>query len=105
MGYKSVCIECRKSLNRPLDTKEGEEKNSSPHPSQNKNDESSFCKDELHSSKKTGKDDLQSSDTSKKTSPTKRKRFRSEEHTSELQSRPHLVCRLLLEKKNNDTLT
>src|SRR5690554_7201604 len=25
--------------------------------------------------------------------------FRSEEHTSELQSRPHLVCRLLLEKK------
>src|SRR3989442_6676885 len=31
---------------------------------------------------------------------------RSEEHTSELQSRPHLVCRLLLEKKkkksNND---
>src|SRR5690554_6970231 len=27
--------------------------------------------------------------------------FRSEEHTSELQSRPHLVCRLLLEKKKN----
>src|SRR3989442_6225543 len=27
---------------------------------------------------------------------------RSEEHTSELQSRPHLVCRLLLEKKKND---
>src|SRR5690554_7280315 len=27
-------------------------------------------------------------------------RIRSEEHTSELQSRPHLVCRLLLEKKN-----
>src|SRR5690625_5902880 len=26
---------------------------------------------------------------------------RSEEHTSELQSRGHLVCRLLLEKKNN----
>src|SRR3989442_9725350 len=26
-------------------------------------------------------------------------RLRSEEHTSELQSRPHLVCRLLLEKK------
>src|SRR3989442_4626440 len=25
---------------------------------------------------------------------------RSEEHTSELQSRPHLVCRLLLEKKH-----
>src|SRR3989442_7590535 len=38
---------------------------------------------------------------------------RSEEHTSELQSRPHLVCRLLLEKKKGpsraraafDTLT
>src|SRR2546422_4411800 len=28
-------------------------------------------------------------------------RERSEEHTSELQSRLHLVCRLLLEKKNN----
>src|SRR2546422_7653757 len=27
-------------------------------------------------------------------------RARSEEHTSELQSRLHLVCRLLLEKKN-----
>src|SRR3989442_5444716 len=26
---------------------------------------------------------------------------RSEEHTSELQSRPHLVCRLLLEKKQH----
>src|SRR5690625_171730 len=29
---------------------------------------------------------------------------RSEEHTSELQSRGHLVCRLLLEKKNNERL-
>src|SRR2546429_6684969 len=29
---------------------------------------------------------------------------RSEEHTSELQSRLHLVCRLLLEKKKNITL-
>src|SRR2546430_7503533 len=28
-----------------------------------------------------------------------RKRFRSEEHTSELQSQSNLVCRLLLEKK------
>src|SRR2546429_5581020 len=28
-------------------------------------------------------------------------KWRSEEHTSELQSRLHLVCRLLLEKKNN----
>src|SRR3989442_3291206 len=30
---------------------------------------------------------------------------RSEEHTSELQSRPHLVCRLLLEKKKKKMLT
>src|SRR5690554_7406191 len=29
----------------------------------------------------------------------RRTKGRSEEHTSELQSRPHLVCRLLLEKK------
>src|SRR2546429_1481785 len=30
-------------------------------------------------------------------------RSRSEEHTSELQSRLHLVCRLLLEKKKKET--
>src|SRR5258708_1376236 len=30
---------------------------------------------------------------------------RSEEHTSELQSPDHLVCRLLLEKKNNTSYT
>src|SRR5258708_26656950 len=30
---------------------------------------------------------------------------RSEEHTSELQSPDHLVCRLLLEKKNRQNLT
>src|SRR3989442_10336724 len=30
---------------------------------------------------------------------------RSEEHTSELQSRPHLVCRLLLEKKKKTKMT
>src|SRR5690625_6210433 len=30
-----------------------------------------------------------------------RRILRSEEHTSELQSRGHLVCRLLLEKKND----
>src|SRR3712207_8051492 len=29
--------------------------------------------------------------------------YRSEEHTSELQSRQYLVCRLLLEKKKNTT--
>src|SRR2546422_5187670 len=32
-------------------------------------------------------------------SPGQRAAVRSEEHTSELQSRLHLVCRLLLEKK------
>src|SRR3712207_8277031 len=32
-------------------------------------------------------------------------RGRSEEHTSELQSRQYLVCRLLLEKKKNTVLT
>src|SRR5690554_7775981 len=31
--------------------------------------------------------------------PAEQSQWRSEEHTSELQSRPHLVCRLLLEKK------
>src|SRR5690606_41729107 len=34
-------------------------------------------------------------------SPLAQGRGRSEEHTSELQSREKLVCRLLLEKKNN----
>src|SRR3712207_7075935 len=33
-----------------------------------------------------------------------RARDRSEEHTSELQSRQYLVCRLLLEKKNHTRL-
>src|SRR2546430_11368939 len=31
--------------------------------------------------------------------------LRSEEHTSELQSQSNLVCRLLLEKKKNETTT
>src|SRR5439155_22353799 len=31
--------------------------------------------------------------------------LRSEEHTSELQSRGHIVCRLLLEKKNKTMIT
>src|SRR2546422_6926788 len=31
-------------------------------------------------------------------------KMRSEEHTSELQSRLHLVCRLLLEKKKNKSI-
>src|SRR5436305_11485074 len=36
--------------------------------------------------------------------PTGDQTQRSEEHTSELQSRPHLVCRLLLEKKKQFTV-
>src|SRR5258707_6864604 len=41
--------------------------------------------------------------TSAQTWPTIKRKFRSrsEEHTSELQSRQYLVCRLLLEKKKN----
>src|SRR3989442_7780785 len=37
--------------------------------------------------------------SSEKSDQSKQEPRRSEEHTSELQSRPHLVCRLLLEKK------
>src|SRR5690625_6080616 len=37
--------------------------------------------------------------TSRSWASNRRPRARSEEHTSELQSRGHLVCRLLLEKK------
>src|SRR5690606_40751035 len=44
---------------------------------------------------KTVTDFVYSSDLFKKV------RERSEEHTSELQSRENIVCRLLLEKKNN----
>src|SRR2546429_6893693 len=41
-----------------------------------------------------------------RTFPSKRAlRSRSEEHTSELQSRLHLVCRLLLEKKKKKNYT
>src|SRR5258707_4322439 len=36
------------------------------------------------------------------TSSKRRSRWRSEEHTSELQSRQYLVCRLLLEKKKKN---
>src|SRR5690625_6395081 len=36
---------------------------------------------------------------------TENRHLRSEEHTSELQSRGHLVCRLLLEKKNTTEYT
>src|SRR3712207_8687135 len=37
--------------------------------------------------------------------PSRRGAVRSEEHTSELQSRQYLVCRLLLEKKKLSTTT
>src|SRR3712207_8770813 len=37
--------------------------------------------------------------------PSRRPSTRSEEHTSELQSRQYLVCRLLLEKKNYEHLS
>src|SRR2546429_5085240 len=40
-----------------------------------------------------------------RTPPGSRVLSRSEEHTSELQSRLHLVCRLLLEKKKKTPLT
>src|SRR5258708_26939658 len=42
--------------------------------------------------------------TSTTTSAKRTARSRSEEHTSELQSPDHLVCRLLLEKKNTKQL-
>src|SRR5690625_5639959 len=42
--------------------------------------------------------------TSQSISTDGQSRPRSEEHTSELQSRGHLVCRLLLEKKNTSTI-
>src|SRR5437870_6523291 len=42
---------------------------------------------------------------SRRNKPSRRVRPRSEEHTSELQSRGHLVCRLLLEKKKKTHIT
>src|SRR2546422_5254670 len=41
--------------------------------------------------------------TVNRTVQIRKKRRRSEEHTSELQSRLHLVCRLLLEKKKKES--
>src|SRR5690625_5369493 len=40
-------------------------------------------------------------DLAKRQRKERKRALRSEEHTSELQSRGHLVCRLLLEKKKN----
>src|SRR3989440_5303204 len=49
-------------------------------------------------------DDAETEHDQQRLDPPQRNRraVRSEEHTSELQSRSDLVCRLLLEKKNND---
>src|SRR5690625_6861296 len=44
---------------------------------------------------------LYTSDFDENDNATLQRDQRSEEHTSELQSRGHLVCRLLLEKKNH----
>src|SRR2546429_3460043 len=49
-------------------------------------------------------DDAPQASLASRFSPAGRLSFRSEEHTSELQSRLHLVCRLLLEKKKNTIL-
>src|SRR3712207_7875400 len=56
---------------------------------------SSAIDDELRGSKSKIEDELQATVTSFAYPYA----FRSEEHTSELQSRQYLVCRLLLEKK------
>src|SRR5207253_8785053 len=45
-----------------------------------------------------------SPDSSRRTATRWTRWPRSEEHTSELQSRGHLVCRLLLEKKKKNTI-
>src|SRR5206468_6049519 len=46
-----------------------------------------------------------SSRPSRRSSPSASEKKRSEEHTSELQSRSDLVCRLLLEKKNSTSFS
>src|SRR3712207_8967025 len=48
--------------------------------------------------------DLQRREAEHEVLPFRSHVARSEEHTSELQSRQYLVCRLLLEKKNNKTI-
>src|SRR3989442_10595702 len=57
------------------------------------------CVDGRVRSAVVGADEYDSPVASHGDRPDRRIVFRSEEHTSELQSRPHLVCRLLLEKK------
>src|SRR3712207_7334938 len=53
----------------------------------------------------TGRGDLRSTLLEDDRGTTVEPTARSEEHTSELQSRQYLVCRLLLEKKKKLTLT
>src|SRR2546422_5059651 len=53
--------------------------------------------------KRTDRKELHSA-FARQSSRSIRKSHRSEEHTSELQSRLHLVCRLLLEKKKRTSL-
>src|SRR2546430_10260863 len=47
--------------------------------------------------------DRRGSSIGRRTIPVTSDNLRSEEHTSELQSQSHLVCRLLLEKKQRPT--
>ena len=49
-------------------------------------------------------DEVRTYDTVLVTAQRREESLRSEEHTSELQSRRNLVCRLLLEKKNTPTV-
>src|SRR2546422_1601482 len=51
------------------------------------------------------REDLEAQPESDRRKSDYEKLIRSEEHTSELQSRLHLVCRLLLEKKKKKTKT
>src|SRR3712207_7377854 len=50
------------------------------------------------------RDLVQGRDPGRRVGPPPPARGRSEEHTSELQSRQYLVCRLLLEKKKKNTI-
>src|SRR3712207_6866136 len=61
---------------------------------------SSSSVETLHSPERITKQTSSSQDCCSSVWPS----VRSEEHTSELQSRQYLVCRLLLEKKKNNTL-
>src|SRR5689334_24595596 len=51
-----------------------------------------------------GREDLRAQDFRRQIAHAARRDVRSEEHTSELQSQFHLVCRLLLEKKKKENL-